>query len=44
MMYDLNYGTINQILMGLFGLDKGINWLSPENAVGSFVKIVHYFV
>ena len=36
-MYDLNYGTINQILTAIFGLDKGINWLSPENAVGSII-------
>jgi multiple sugar transport system permease protein len=36
-MYDLNYGTINQILTTIFGLEKGINWLSQENAVFSII-------
>ena len=36
-MYDLNYGTINQILTKIFGLEKGINWLSQENAVFSII-------
>ena len=36
-MYDLNYGTINQILTTVFGLEKGINWLSQENAVFSII-------
>ncbi len=36
-MYDLNYGTINQILTMVFGFEEGINWLSYDNVVGSII-------
>lgn len=36
-MYDLNYGTINQILTTIFGLEEGINWMSQENVVGAII-------
>lgn len=35
-MYDLKYGTINQILTTIFNIER-INWLDAEHVVGSII-------
>ena len=42
-MYDVNYGTINQILTFIFGLEDGINWLDKEHVVGSIMFMTILF-
>lgn len=42
-MYDLNYGTINQILTFVFKLEDNINWLDKEHVVGSIMFMTILF-